>query len=150
MAVWGNAIITNKGLVLLAKLTSGTTLSLTRAVAGAGRVDPAELKNQTEVAEEKQNLTFGMQSYSSKSQELLTGTVLRVDPTGDVFVQIGQGNEQNNAVLRTGEQIPGESYEAGDLIRVYVLEVSKAPRGPLVQVSRTHPNVVRRLFVYES
>ena len=51
------------------------------------------------------------ESYSSKSQELLTGTVLRVDPTGDVFVQIGQGNEQNNAVLRTGEQIPGESYE---------------------------------------
>ncbi len=90
------------------------------------------------------------ESYSSKSQELLTGTVLRVDPTGDVFVQIGQGNEQNNAVLRTGEQIPGESYEAGDLIRVYVLEVSKAPRGPLVQVSRTHPNVVRRLFELET
>ena len=86
------------------------------------------------------------ESYSSKSQELLTGTVLRVDPTGDVFVQIGQGSEQSNAVLRTGEQIPGESYAPGDLIRVYVLEVSKAPRGPLVQVSRTHPNVVRRLF----
>ncbi len=90
------------------------------------------------------------ESYSSKSQELLTGTVLRVDPTGDVFVQIGQGNEQNNAVLRTGEQIPGEEYAPGDLIRVYVLEVSKAPRGPLVQVSRTHPNVVRRLFELET
>ena len=90
------------------------------------------------------------ESYSSKSQELLTGTVLRVDPTGDVFVQIGQGSEQSNAVLRTGEQIPGESYEAGDLIRVYVLEVSKAPRGPLVHVSRTHPNVVRRLFELET
>ena len=90
------------------------------------------------------------ESYSSKSQELLTGTVLRVDPTGDVFVQIGQGSEQSNAVLRTGEQIPGESYEAGDLIRVYVLEVSKAARGPLVHVSRTHPNVVRRLFELET
>ncbi len=90
------------------------------------------------------------ESYSSKSQELLTGTVLRVDPTGDVFVQIGQGNEQSNAVLRTSEQIPGESYEAGDLIRVYVLEVSKAARGPLVHVSRTHPNVVRRLFELET
>ena len=90
------------------------------------------------------------ESYSSKSQELLTGTVLRVDPTGDVFIQIGQGTEQSNAVLRTGEQIPGEEYEPGDLVRVYVLEVSKAPRGPLVQVSRTHPNVVRRLFELET
>jgi len=90
------------------------------------------------------------ESYSSKSQELLTGTVLRVDPTGDIFVRMGQGSEQSDAVLRTSEQIPGESYEAGDLIRVYVLEVHKAPRGPLVHVSRTHPNVVRRLFELET
>ena len=90
------------------------------------------------------------ESYSSKSQELLTGTVLRVDPTGDVFVRLGQGSEQNDAVLRTSEQIPGEEYEPGDLIRVYVLEVHKATRGPLVHVSRTHPNVVRRLFELET
>ena len=90
------------------------------------------------------------ESYSSKSQELLTGTVLRVDPSGDIFVRIGQGNEQSDAVLRTGEQIPGETYEPGDLIRVYVLEVHKANRGPLVHVSRTHPNVVRRLFELET
>ena len=90
------------------------------------------------------------ESYSSKSQELLTGTVLRLDPSGDVFVQIGQGNEQNDAVLPASEQIPGESYEPGDLIRVYVLEVHKAHRGPLVHVSRTHPNVVRRLFELET
>ena len=90
------------------------------------------------------------ESYSSKSQELLTGTVLRLDPTGDIFVRLGQGNEQHDAVLRASEQIPGESYEPGDLIRVYVLEVHKATRGPLVHVSRTHPNVVRRLFELET
>ena len=89
-------------------------------------------------------------SYSSKSQELLTGTVLRLDPSGDVFVRLGQGNEQNDAVLRVSEQIPGEEYEPGDLIRVYVLEVHRANRGPLVHVSRTHPNVVRRLFELET
>ena len=89
------------------------------------------------------------ESYSSKAQEMLTGTVLRVDPTGDIFVRVGQGAEQNDAVLRTAEQIPGETYTAGDLIRVYVLEVHKANRGPLVQVSRTHPNLVRRLFELE-
>ena len=89
-------------------------------------------------------------SYSSKSQELLTGTVLRVDPSGDVFIRIGQGNEQNDAVLRTSEQIPGETYTPGQLIRVYILEVHRANRGPMIQVSRTHPNVVRRLFELET
>ena len=89
-------------------------------------------------------------SYSSKSQELLTGTVLRLDPSGDVFIRIGQGNEQNDAVLRTGEQIPGETYTPGQLIRVYILEVHRANRGPMIQVSRTHPNVVRRLFELET
>ena len=91
------------------------------------------------------------ESYSSKAQELLTGTVLRIDPiTGDMFIRIGQGTEQNDAVLRASEQIPGEKHTEGDLIRVYVLEVHKANRGPLVHVSRTHPNVVRRLFELET
>ena len=90
------------------------------------------------------------ESYSSKAQELLTGTVLRIDPSGDIFVRIGQGNEASDAVLRSSEQIPGESYREGDLIRVYVLEVHKANRGPLVHVSRTHPNLVRRLFELET
>ena len=90
------------------------------------------------------------ESYSSKAQELLTGTVLRLDPSGDYFVSIGQGNEKHDAVLRVSEQIPGEKYEPGYLIRVYVLEVHKAQRGPMVQVSRTHPNLVRRLFELET
>ena len=90
------------------------------------------------------------ESYSSKAQEMLTGTVLRIDPTGDIFVRVGQGNDQSDAVLRTSEQIPGEEFVPGDLIRVYVLEVRQATRGPLVQVSRTHPNLVRRLFELET
>ena len=91
------------------------------------------------------------ESYSSKAQELLTGTVLRIDPnSGDMFVRIGSGSEQSDAVLRASEQIPGEKHREGDLIRVYVLEVHKANRGPLVHVSRTHPNLVRRLFELET
>ena len=90
------------------------------------------------------------ESYSSKAQELLTATVQRLDPSGDIFVSIGQGNDKSDAVLRAGEQIPGESWKPGDMIRVYVLEVQKANRGPLVHVSRTHPNLVRRLFELET
>ena len=91
------------------------------------------------------------ESYSNKAQELLTGTVLRIDPnTGDMFVRIGQGSDASDAVLRASEQIPGEKHVEGDLIRVYVLEVHKANRGPLVHVSRTLPNLVRRLFELET
>ena len=91
------------------------------------------------------------ESYSSKTQELLTGTVLRIDPvSGDVLVTVGVGNEQHNAVLRSGEQIPGESYREGDKIRVYVLEARQGARSTNVYVSRTHPNVVRRLFELET
>ena len=91
------------------------------------------------------------ESYSSKAQELLTGTILRIDPTsGDMFVRIGTGSEQSDAVLRSSEQIPGEKHVEGEKIRVYVLEVHKAGRGPLVHVSRTHPNLVRRLFELET
>ena len=89
-------------------------------------------------------------NYSSKAQELLTGTVLKVDPSGDMFVRVGQGQEVSDAILRTGEQIPGETYREGDIIKVYVLEVNRAHRGPLVNVSRTHPNLVRRLFELET
>ena len=90
------------------------------------------------------------ESYSSKSQELLTGTVLKIDPSGDIFVRVGQGNEQHDAVLRTSEQIPGESYYPGDRIRVYVLEARQSAKATNVYVSRTHPNVVRRLFELET
>ena len=91
------------------------------------------------------------ENYSSKTQELLTGTILRIDPaSGDILVTVGQGNEQHNAILRTSEQIPGESYRPGDHIRVYVLEARQGNRSTNVYVSRTHPNVVRRLFELET
>ena len=90
------------------------------------------------------------ESYSSKTQELLTGTVLRLDPSGDILVTVGAGNEQHNAVLRTSEQIPGESYREGDKLRVYVLEARQGARSTNVYVSRTHPNMVRRLFELET
>ena len=88
-------------------------------------------------------------NYSSKAQEILTGTVLRMDPSGDMYIRIGTGTERSDAILRAGEQIPGEAYQEGDLIRVSVVDVHRSNRGPQVFVSRTHPNLVRRLFELE-
>ncbi len=89
-------------------------------------------------------------NYSSKAQEMLTGTVQRADPSGDLFISITRDGTRSDAVLRTSEQIPGETWYAGDLIRVYVLDVRRSDRGPMVHVSRTHPNLVRRLFELET
>ena len=86
-------------------------------------------------------------SFSSKEHEILTGSVLRIDNnTGDITVRIGGVSDRTDAFLSASEQIPGESYREGDLIRVYVVEVRRSTRGPQVIVSRTHPGFVKRLF----
>ena len=128
----------------------GDTVNIPVAIEKFGRIAAQTAKQVViqGIREAERGVVY--ESYSSKSQELLTGTVLRLDPSGDIFVRVGQGNEQSDAVLRVSEQIPGEEYKEGDLIRVYVLEVHRANRGPLVHVSRTHPNVVRRLFELET
>ena len=128
----------------------GQTISIPVDVEKFGRIAAQTAKQVViqGIREAQRGMVF--ESYSNKAQELLTGTILKKDPSGDIFVRIGQGNEASDAVLRTSEQIPGETYKEGDHIRVYVLEVRQNTRGPLVQVSRTHPNLVRRLFELET
>ena len=90
------------------------------------------------------------ESYSNKAQELMTGTVLRIEPqSGDMTVRIGTGNDRTDAYLAAGEQVKTEHFTEGDLIRVYVVEVRRSTRGPQVIVSRTHPGLVKRLFELE-
>ena len=85
--------------------------------------------------------------FDSKVHEILTGTVLRIEPaTGNITVRIGQGTDRTDALLPASEQVRTEHYREGDLIRVYVTEVRRAHRGPLINVSRTHPGLVKRLF----
>lgn len=97
------------------------------------------------VREAERDMVFD--SFSSKEHEILTGTVLRIEPaTGDITVRIGQGLDRTDAYLSAGEQVRGERYREGDLIRVYVVEVRRSNRGPQVIVSRTHPGLVKRLF----
>jgi len=86
-------------------------------------------------------------SFSSKEHEILTGTVLRIEPqSGDMTIRIGSGSDKTDAYLSAGEQVRTESFSEGDIIRVYVVEVRRSTRGPQVIVSRTHPGLVKRLF----
>lgn len=81
--------------------------------------------------------------YENKREEVMSVTVQKVNPlTGDVVVDTGTGR----AVLLKSEQIPGESFEVGDHVKVFLTEVRKESRGPLITISRTHPNLVKRLF----
>ncbi len=88
--------------------------------------------------------------FTSKSHEMLTGSVLRIDPVnGGITVRIGTGSDKMDAYLSQGEQVPGETWVEGDTIRVYVVDVRKSSHGAQMMVSRTHPGLVKRLFELE-
>lgn len=88
--------------------------------------------------------------FTSKSHEMLTGTVLRIDPINNgITVRIGTGTDKMDAYLSASEQVPGESWVEGDTIRVYVVDVRKSSHGAQMMVSRTHPGLVKRLFELE-
>ena len=86
------------------------------------------------------------EAYESKRGEIITATVLKVDrESGNIVVDTGTGR----AVLLKSEQIPGEEYAVDDKIKVFVQEVNKELKGPLVTLSRVHPGLVRRIFELE-
>ena len=88
--------------------------------------------------------------FNSKQHEILTGVVTRIDPrNGAASLRIGTGSESTEALLLAGEQVPGEPLEEGMHIKVYVVDVRRATRGPQVLISRTHPGLVKRLFELE-
>lgn len=87
-----------------------------------------------------------IREYENKREEIITATVLRTDEaTGNVTVDTGT----SVATLIKGEQIPGDAFADGERIKVFVTEVKKESRGPLVTLSRTHPGLVKRLFELE-
>ena len=87
-----------------------------------------------------------MQEFQSKNQELVSALVERIDPrTGAATLRIGKAE----AVLPRSEQVGGEVLEEGKHIRVYVVDVRETERGPRAVISRTHPDLVKRLFETE-
>ena len=85
-------------------------------------------------------------AYESKREEIITATVSKVDSvSGNVVLDTGT----SHAVLIKSEQIPGETFTVGEHIKVYVIEVNREARGPLVTLSRVHSGLVRRMFELE-
>lgn len=87
-----------------------------------------------------------MQEFQSKHQELVSALIERVDPrTGALTLRIGKAE----AVLPKTEQIGGESVHEGDYIKVYVVDVLEGLKGPKAIISRTRPELVKRMFETE-
>ena len=89
---------------------------------------------------------MAIKEYTSKREEVVTATVIKVDPqNGNVVVDTGT----SQTVLMKSEQIPGERFEPGDHIKVFIMEVKNETKGPIVTLSRTHFGLVKRLFELE-
>ena len=90
--------------------------------------------------------TYG--EYSGREGDIVTGVIqadAQASQRGLVLVDIGKVE----AVLPQSEQVPGENYSHGTRLRCYVVGVARGMRGPQVTVSRTHPNLVKKLFALE-
>ncbi|NYI08441.1 transcription termination factor NusA [Allostreptomyces psammosilenae] len=91
----------------------------------------------------EEEVTFG--EYAGREGDIVTGVVQQDKDPRNVLVDIGK----LEAVLPPQEQVPGESYTHGTRLRCYVVQVRRGPRGTSVTLSRTHPNLVRKLFAME-
>lgn len=89
------------------------------------------------------DLTFG--EFAGREGDVITGVVQQGKDPKNVLVDIGK----LEAILPVQEQVPGEEYTHGLRIKAYVVRVAKGVRGPSVTLSRTHPNLVKKLFALE-
>ena len=95
------------------------------------------------IREAEDDQKFG--HFSGAEGDILVGTVQQDRESRAVRVDLGS----LEAVMPLAEQVPGEDYSHGRRMRVYVVTVRRELRGPQVIVSRTHPNLVRKLFALE-
>lgn len=82
--------------------------------------------------------------YQDKEDTIMNGSVQRVEH-GNVFVDLGR----TTGIMFPSEQIHGERYYPGQRVKVYVVRVENTLKGPQIVVSRSHPNLIRRLFEME-
>lgn len=109
-----------------------------------GRIATQNAKNVIlqKIREEERNMQFN--EWYRKEKDVVTGIVQRYLGK-NVSINLGKVD----AILNEAEQVKGEVFKPTERIKVYVLEVKDAPKGPRISVSRTHPDLVKRLFEEE-
>lgn len=109
-----------------------------------GRIATQNAKNAIlqKIKEEERNSVYDR--FSSQVREVVTGIVQRVGGRS-ISVNLGKAD----AILTESEQVRGEILRPTDRIKVYILDVRNTPKGPRITVSRTHPELVKKLFESE-
>ncbi len=90
--------------------------------------------------------------FSAREGDIVGGVVqrdARENARGNVVVHLGSETKGSDGMIRTAEQVPGENYAHGERLRCYVVGVTRGVREPRIELSRTHPNLVRKLFSLE-
>ena len=109
-----------------------------------GRIATQNAKNVIlqKIREEERKVVY--YDYFAKEHDIVTGIVSRVIGK-NLAINLGKVD----GILSENEQVKTENLKLGDRVKVFVLEVKDAPKGPKISVSRTHPDLVRKLFEAE-
>ncbi len=109
-----------------------------------GRIATQNAKNVIlqKIREEERSVIYGQ--YFEKEKDVVTGIVQRYVGR-NISINLGKAD----ALLNETEQVKGEVFMPTERIKVYILEVKNTPKGPKILVSRTHPELVKRLFESE-
>jgi N utilization substance protein A len=113
--------------------------------AGFGRIAATTAKQiiLQRLRDAEDDLKFG--EFSGKEGDIVSGVIQQGRDPQDVLVDLGK----LEALLPVAERVPGETYEHGSRIKCLVVSVRKGMRGPQVMLSRSHPNLVKKLFALE-
>ncbi|MGV0992718.1 MAG: transcription termination factor NusA [Mycobacterium sp.] len=90
--------------------------------------------------------------FSAREGDIVAGVVqrdARENARGTIVVHLGSEAKGSEGTIRPAEQVPGECYDHGERLRCYVVGVTRGTREPRIELSRTHPNLVRKLFSLE-
>ena len=109
-----------------------------------GRIATQNAKNVILQAIREQERKAIFDQFYEKEKDIVTGIVQRVNGKS-ISINLGK----TDAVLTEHEQVPGEVFQPTERIKLYIVEVKDTPKGPRVVVSRSHPDLVKRLFEAE-
>lgn len=133
-----------KAKMINAKYDLGDTVNVDVKSVELGRIAIQVAKNVIlqKIREEERRVIYD--DYYSKEKDIMTGVVQRYAGR-NLIINLGRAD----AILNENEMVKGEKYKPNDRIKVYVLEVKEDRKGPRILVSRTHPELVKRLFEAE-
>jgi N utilization substance protein A len=126
------------------KAVVGDTINVEIKSKEFGRIATQNAKNVIlqKIREEERSVVYNQ--FFEKEKDVVTGIVQRYMGK-NISINLGKAD----AVLNEAEQVKGEEFKPTEHIKVYILEVKNTPKGPRILVSRTHPELVKRLFEAE-